>query len=188
MSKKDEEKQSQKRPLVTIKYDSSSRTAVHKAATRSIVNKQDVSLSPQEKGVAHMQFVSDLTAECQPLRVKRLLDLNQKSEKKLTFDDIKHLDQPLEKCIKEYCAAANNIAKSQRGHNNVAQYSPQSVEALDKLQAQFIKDVHALKPQKTLDSQAADKYNRNMYTVVNNVLLKHHREQVSNTPKTPRLS
>lgn len=181
------------------------------AKFKHALNEHEATQSIQAQGEAHMQFVSDLVSEIQPLRFKHLSELNAGQKTKLTFSDLKDkgIEQPIEKCIREYCTAANAINKAQKpavqkGAGSLAVYTKESIDKLDQLKTKFINDVTALKPaptsskdiktsmkekvQATLSPQkstSAEQYSKSLHTVAINVIAKHNLDQSKNLPTPP---
>lgn len=154
----------------------------------------------QARGEAVMQFVSELANEIIPLRFKRLTDLNEKRDTKLTLNDLKNsaLEQPIEKCIREFCVVANSISKSQKpevkkGAGSIAEYSDSSVRDLEYLKTRFINEIAKLKPEadepskiiNTTQTKADKQYSKSLYTVAINVITKHHLTQSESLPTPP---
>lgn len=202
--------QNRKGTMIAPAYQSSvSRKEMGKF--KQALHEHEAAKTVQARGEDIMQFVSDLAHEIMPLRTKRLNKLNEGRESKLTLNDIKKtdLEQPIEKCIREFCVVANAINKSQKptsqkGVGSSAVYSEKSVQDLERLKTKFINEVQTLKsesneqkptmtdkvkatlsPQKAAAAQADQKYAKSLHTVATNVITKHHLDQSESLPTPP---
>lgn len=137
----------------------------------------------QARGAEHMEFVNEIALVCGPIRVEKLMKLNDElsaqGAKRLTFKDIMNTtyEEPVEKCIREYCEAANKIFKSHKSSQNLPVHTTDTLKALENLQSEFFDKMRALQP-----NTNSTKYHKDIHGAVAHLVDKHIKQRSAALP------